>query len=236
MTSSILIDELKDKLESTGHCLVETKAGGVGVWTPPEARITVAVYPDATLHDPNPPNYFLCAPDARAILDNSQLTSDTRETWYSILNRFGGIELYDLLAGPATWALLRLSRYEQLIVWTNGSRWKKDKDKEREDEYLEMVTSLGSPVQFKPWYTHLSKYTDECAYILPTRNDAFLNTFAAYILLCSRNFREISFTEPSFSEVYEVHHHDKVTASIPDVYQRSELLDSISGQPHLFRR
>ena len=85
-----------------------------------------------------------------------------------------------------------------------------------------------------PWRKHLVEGTGQEAYCLNPGDDQFTDILAAYFLLSSYNFFEFYLTNTDCTEVYEIHHHDKVTASVFDPVSEQELIRSLTSNPDLY--
>jgi hypothetical protein len=69
---------------------------------------------------------------------------------------------------------------------------------------------------------------------MSTHGDEFVDLFAACFELTSWSCYNCFVADPDFREVYYVHHHDKVVASIPEAGLRRQVLQGLRFNPDLY--
>jgi hypothetical protein len=232
MIESESLGDLRIRLESAGHELVETGSTGFCVCPTPDSGIVVATHPDVTLYPAHRQHFFLCQPGAEAVLSRVGCPSTITRQWNELLVRTDGGQSRDLLAGPGAWVLARLMNYDPILIWGVGSAYW---ERSRSDAQYELVESeLGRRIDFRPWRNYLTEGTSPDAYYLSPQDKQFVYILAAYFLLASYECFEFYLTNASCTEVYEIHHHDKVTASAPAPESVQQILQILTGNPDLY--
>ena len=212
-------------LSRSGHELYETTSAGLRVCPSPDTSIVVAIDADVTLYPAYRQRFFLCQPGAEDILTRAVCPVSIRQQWGELLVRLAPDQSRKLLAGPGAWTLTRLVQNDPILIWGVGSGYWEQSYRDTEYELIE--SKLGDRINFGPWRKHLTEGASKEAYCLNPGDDQFAVTLAAYFLLSSYNHFEFYLTNTDCTEVYEIHHHDEVTASIPDPDLRQQVLEDL---------
>lgn len=232
MADSLSLQEMRFNLESNGHQVEVADSGGLRVRPKPESSIVVALEPDVTLRPAYRQRFFLCQPGAEAILARNGYPVPHLRHWDELLGRMEPGPGRDLLAGPAAWTLARVAFHHSTLIWAVGSQsWEQTHCGTR---YALIESQLGRRINFSPWRTHLTEGPSPKAYYLQLHNEQFAYVLAAYFLLSSYNFFEFYLTDPGCTEVYEIHHHDQVVASVATPKAEQELLRTLTMNPDLY--
>jgi hypothetical protein len=190
---------------------------GVRVRPREEMIITVALNEDYTLLDRFRRRFFLCEPEPESILLRAGCPEGIRRRWIKLAMNVHGWWHY-ILAGPGSWVLSRLYRYDRLTLWGNygtlGRANYVQRMFERESAALRNALPASLP---------LRDDKDLVILRLRRRDPRFVYVLAASFLMASME-ENCYIAGDDFAEVYTLHHHDMVMASIPRVVSRHEVL------------
>jgi hypothetical protein len=232
MIGSRSLDDLRQKLKHAGHRLVDEAASGVRVLPTTNSGIVVATRPDVTLYPEYRQRFFLCREGAEAVLTRTDCPPSLSRQWGEMLSRTRTAQGRELLAGPGAWALSRAFGHNPVLIWAVGSGYWEQSYCESQYELIE--SELGRAVEFEPWRKHLLEGTTQEAYYLSPHDEEFPCVLAAYFFLSSYNHFEVYVTDDCCAEVYEIHHHDKVTASAPAPESLQRILQVLTASPDLY--
>jgi hypothetical protein len=232
MIESQSLDNLRVMLLSAGHELAEPGSTDVRVCPTPDLRIVVATQPDVTLYPAHRRHFFLCRPRAESILIRAGCPFTLCRQWSELLVRMHGRHSREVLAGPGTWLLSRLIKHDPILIWGVGSGYWEQSYCDSEYEVIE--NELGTRIDFGPWRKHLIEGTCQTTHYLSPQDEQFPHILAAYLLLSSYNFFEFYLANINCTEVYEIHHHDKVTASVPVPELKVQILKDLTANPDLY--
>jgi hypothetical protein len=232
MPSYDSLDDLRNILTAAGHKLVETGATALRVSPSPDSGIVVATQPDVTLYQAYRRRFFLCGPGSEAILSRENCPTALRLEWDEVLLRMDVGQSRDLLAGPGAWTLARLHNCDPILIWGVGPAYWEQSYCDSQYELIE--NALGRQIEFSPWRTHLIDGTSQNVYQLSPHSAHFAYVLAAYFLLSSYNFFEFYLADIACTEVYEIHHHDKVTISSPMPGRQQQTLRILAENPDLY--
>jgi hypothetical protein len=234
MDEFVPVGDLRALLLEQGHRLgdPDNRPGSLSIEPPEDVYLTIALKADVVLYRRWRERYFLCKPDAGVILDSSSVTDDFRRRWMAMIDGVMAGLPRDVIAGLATWTASRLLRFHRVFAWA-------DKRVGLYQDYRgkaceEVSESLGSTIGPGLLRRHLDAEASAVAAVLETNNPEFPFLIATYFLFASQNFLEICFTVEDGSEVYTMHHHDKVIVSIPDPVNRLALVAELSSNPAHF--
>jgi hypothetical protein len=191
--------------------------------------VTVALDTDSTLKPAYRERYFTCEKDEEEEpLLLSEMDFDLPEQFCSAL-ALEPISSYFML-GPMRWLFPRLAKSPGVVLWP--------KSKYRQP---------GGTWFFQNWEIDqvrlLHEWLSEVAPDIPSVGGIVLNLeelWDSRVLWEVANFVAQSYHDYFLScldgsEVYVLHHHDKIVVSIPDHQTRQELLDGLTARPDLFR-
>jgi hypothetical protein len=166
--------------------------------------------------------FFLCEPNAETILVRGNCPHDLRRFWVELLSSLTPDHERNLLAGPASWALTRLSSHERILLWAEREPpWSQYYVHDLRSKYNTIINSASSVVPF-------GEGGSLTAFVLSPQGDSFVNVLAACFLLTSRSCHNCFIADEGCAEVYQIHHHDKVVASLPDTDSREEALQHLT--------
>jgi hypothetical protein len=229
------LSELSQRLQREGHDIEPQSeiSDSVRVWPRPERIITVALEPDGTLYKRSRRRYFLCALDAELLLHRAGCSGRITGRWLDALGRFvpnAGI-YQDFVAGPGSWTLDQLSHGDAIWVWPDaqpyGWGWGQG-DLEQVQQFWKSPITLPSI---------LAVFKDERgpkASLVHTQAEEFVDLLTACCLLTSWSCQNCFMADSKLREVYYVHHHDKVVASIPHTGLRRQTLQGLRFNPDLY--
>jgi hypothetical protein len=227
------LQELHDLLVRRGHTVEHHGHFATNVTLPPSAYITVGLDLDPMVRVTYRQNYFA------TYQDEVQLTPLLRDHCDFVLpERFASALFTDpgidpeavtdgFLAGPFRWLLRRLTRFPRWLLWP--------------DDSLRDAYSFVHPIALVE-LPHLKSRLDaagigppDLGAIVLERDDVsdcgVVWEAAAFVASDSENF---FISDLEATEVYEIHHHDKVGVSVPDPAEREGLLEELRGWSDLF--
>ncbi len=234
MEVTIPIGEVEALLVSRDHTLdVDNSDSGCLALSPPEEiYLTVALRPDAVLFRRWRQRYFLCKPDPASILTRSSIAEPFRQRWQLMLGEIRPPVNFDGLKALATLTFTRLFGCDRIFMWLKKpNRYYPDY---RSEMYSQIEQYIGSTVGSGRWRRHLDTNPWSHALVLDPRDEEFPYLIAAYFLYSSNFFSEVYFSRDDVTEVYEMHHHDKLIVSIPDPFQRTEFLSFLTTNSAIF--
>jgi hypothetical protein len=203
-------DELRRHLAEAGHALLDLgdMPGVVAVRMGPESIVTVAAGFDAVVRPAYRQRYFVCVYESKES-STPRVTDDPRFALPTDFLRAAEVDPAggDFAPGPFRWLLHRLSRFDRLLLWS-GSQ-----------------TGRRGP---------LAQHLGPVAAVLDLRvaGDCQLLWWAAKAV--SEEFDDFYVADERCAEVYEMHHHDKIVACIPDASVRRLMLDELRALRGLF--
>lgn len=220
--------ELCSRLSSSGHSLVPLdhtdREPCTDVWPPSDIIISVALQTDSTLGHEFRQRFFICATDNNDVALVEHLPRYHLSGHYiDLFKHFNNPSRF--VQGPFRWLLAHLVHFHQLLLWP------KTKYRIQRDGWF-----------FQTWekdvVEHLLKLIDAELSTLPSKLDAL----GAIVLECSivdhcftllevANYVGVShndfwISDMDAKEVYLLHHHDKIVASLPDCSTRHSLLEA----------
>src|SRR5438045_2533460 len=139
MVEQTPLREVVVRLERNGHRIATANghsSTGVSVLSAPQNILTVALEPDPVVKELYRQRFFLCTPDADAILLRAGCQECLRSRWTKLLSQVMPGCQQDFLAGPATWTLAQLSSHDRILIWANDPPpWTQDYINEVEREW-----------------------------------------------------------------------------------------------------
>jgi hypothetical protein len=196
------------------------------VWPTPEAIVTVAVDPDETLKPAYRERYFACRLEGA---DPSGGDPDRSLPLPAGLARVVGVgpARGDFLGGPVLWLAARLQPFPRVLLWPDGEyrdarrfvRPEALADLPRLRAYLGSTEPAGVPI-------------GALVLDLTRPDDAAL--FWEVAGLVGRSHENFYVGDEAATEVYLLHHHDKVVVSVPDQHARWLLLKELAGLSDVF--
>jgi hypothetical protein len=235
-TSVLSMPELRDRLKKGGHEVDDrdsSDARGIAVWPSPKRIITVAVEPDGTLKKPYRRRFFTCSTDAELVLQRAGCAGQLQGPWLDVLGRFNptaGI-YHDFVAGSGSWAFSQLSHEYAIWLWPDDQPYWGWLPATFEDVKSYWSTNISLPSIL----AHFHNERVPKATLVSTRRADFVELFVACILLTSSSCQNCFAADSEFREVYYIHHHDKVVASIPNDARRRATLQGLRFNPDLYQ-
>jgi hypothetical protein len=136
----------------------------------------------------------------------------------------------DFLADPGSWLLCRLTRFRQVVAWSDrGLPWT------GLDCPTHRAWSMEVPPRAAPLFAPSDGPEASRPRLLHVEDGRFADAVAACVLFASVGMRDCHLADESGREVYRAHHHDKIVASIPSPPAREALLRELEEAGWLFR-
>jgi len=193
-----------------------------------ETVVTVAVEPDGTLKPAYRERYFACRCDAT---DFPVAPNEPKLALPETLARVAGEESTQscFLAGPVRWLVSRLARFPRLLLWPDGEYRSSDgnglvhpelvSELPRLRARLDNVGPIGQPIG--ALVLHLDWHEDAAV-------------FWEVATLVGGSHENFYVADVGATQVYLMHHHDKVVASVPDQHIRRLMLEELASLSHSF--
>jgi hypothetical protein len=216
----ISLADLHARLVNQGHRLVGDPSQSTDIVPHPEQIVTVALNLDPVLKAEYRGNYFAC------------LVDDNHRPYISDHPAFAFPEAFSRLAveeppvggfmnGPFRWLLRRLTALPSVLLWPDSRSRPAGEGGFIEATRLNEMPRLKQSVSTAPLSAgalilNLESQPDRALLweVAQRAGDAYLDPFVSDL---------------GCVEVYQLHHHDKVVASIPDGERRRALLRELSA-------
>jgi hypothetical protein len=149
--------------------------------------------------------------------------------WLELLSEQPDGYWRDFLAGPGSWLLCRLSRFQGVVAWSDrGLPWTGlDNDTHRS-------WGMKVPSRAAPFFAPSDGPEASQPRLLLVEDWRFADAVAACVLFGSVGMRDCYLADLDATEVYLAHHHDKIVVSIPATGVRKELHRDLKGAAWLF--
>lgn len=224
--------DLKDRLSGAGHAFPKRTDGITGatdVWPEPHLIVTVGLYLDPTLKPEYRERYFVClleSQDNPAPVLQYDPAFALAESFCAVVEQ--SPPRSGFMDGPFRWLLQRLQRFRQLLLWpaNRGN---------------ESVSLKIDPLR-------LSKELPRLAVWLRATNMASVEVGAIILNLTEAGDCEVLWkiadavsdsckdwyvSDPECKEVYCLHRHDKIVASVPNQMEREAMLQELANRSDL---
>jgi hypothetical protein len=227
---SLTTTELNSLLAGSGHSLWRGNAEdreGVEVHPSPDLIVTVALNLDPCLRPAYRDHYFATwVDDDRFPLIGYEPSFDPPEPFTEAAARerrsYGAF-----MAGPVRWLIRRLMRFPRWLLWPEDQI-------RAPDRFVRERWALEEMPRLREWLKREPP-------VPPTANALILNpadasdcqVFWGVAEQVEAGFYNYYVSDLEGAEVYQIHHHSKITISIPDERERRRLLDDLSGYPDL---
>jgi hypothetical protein len=226
------LDVWRTRLENRGHRITEperTTLTGFTLWPDLDTIIVVAVEPDETQRPRSGQRYFLCAPEPEQVFRVASCPEPSRNRWLELVSQQPAGYWQDFLAGPGSWVLSRLARFDEVVAWSdNGLEWP------MLDNSTHRFWGVEIPAEAAPLFCAPDRSEKQGLVTFRTDDERFADAVAACLLFASVALRDCYLADLSGAEVYLAHHHDKVMVSVPGAGAREELLAGLRKAPWLF--
>jgi hypothetical protein len=227
------LETWRQQLAHRGHLITAPDQTGVttfGLCPGPDTIITVAVDPDVTLRTQYRQRYFLCACEPERVFRLAGCPEPHRSRWLDLLARQPEGYWHDFLAGPGAWTLARLTRFREVIAWSErGLDWP------GLDDPTHRQWGLDVPSAAAPFFSAAARGPEVYRpHLFASGDEHFADVVAACFLFASVGTRDCYLADAEGMEVYRAHHHDKVVVSIPDGEVRDAVVREITEAAWLF--
>ena len=225
-------DRLIALLRERGHALDDSQVG-TDVSPPRDQYVTIAVTPDPTLKSGYRDRFFATYVDraCRPVLRTSPDFA-IPEPFASLVTQepIGGDEWQgNFWLGPFRWLLCRLAHAPGLMIWPDGRCWPDKSHPFLNDQEFAWTPALQRRLTAArdtestagALLLDLSDPTD-CMVLMEAARQVEGNCYDYYV------------SDPAASAVYQLHHHDKIVASIPDPLELRRLVEELSSRTDLF--
>jgi hypothetical protein len=216
--SAIFVPEktLQASLLEMGHSIEQGST--TDVWPPPDIIISVSTSVDATLGHEYRNNYFICQKDGGdAPMIGSLPQYRLPHIWEAAIATFVTPSFF--LLGPFRWACRQLTRYDRIVVWPrskyriSGSWFVQEWDRKNVPRLLSLLSTAAGDGNIGAVSLSTSSKA-HCMILVEIANYVGTSDFDMWV--SSDNMRE----------VYLLHHHDVVVASVPEYAKRQTILQA----------
>jgi hypothetical protein len=229
----LTLDVWKARLEHQGQRFIKPEwetVTGFTLW--PDAStvlITVTVDVDQPQYPHGRERFFLCVTEPEKVFRGVSCPKLHQERWRELVSRQPPGYWQDFLAGPGSWLLARLARFQRVVAWADrGLPW----DGLDSLEYRQW--GMVIPTAAAPFFAATAGPEATRPRLVPVSDGRFPDVVAACLLFSSVGLRDCYLADEAGTEVYQVQHHDKVVVSIPNVESRDQLLRRLEDAPWLF--
>ncbi|HYT87966.1 MAG TPA: hypothetical protein VEL76_04545 [Gemmataceae bacterium] len=232
MLEEVSLAAWRSRLERQGHRVTEPNeetVTGFTLWPDADTVITVAVEPDGIISQVYPQRFFLCEAEPERIFHIAPCPDPHSSRWLELVARQPPGYWHDFLAGPGSWLLSRLARFEQVVAWADhGLPWS------TLDQPIHRNWGMDVPTKAAPFFAPNSGTDADRPRLLSRADERFADVVAACLLFASVGLRDCYLADTAGKEVYLAHHHDLVVVSIPDAEARADLLGNLTDASWLF--
>jgi hypothetical protein len=233
MAEGLTLAAWRTRLEARGHHITEPTwptVMGFTLYPDADTVITVGVEPDATLYRQYRQRFFVVEPEPEQVFRVTGCPELPRGRWLDLVACQPPGCWQDFLAGPGSWLLSRLSRFGRIVAWSDrGLPW----DELDCPDYR--TWGLEVPARATDFFASSDGPEASRPRLLSVEDERFADAVAACVLFALPCLRDCYLADEEASEVYLVHHHEKVVVSIPDAGARERLLRELREAAWLFR-
>jgi hypothetical protein len=222
----------RTRLEERGHRLIEPEEDSVTGFTlrwDPDSIVTVAVEPDGTLRREYRERFFLCELEPEQVFRAVGCPERHQVRWLELVSEQPPGYWQDFLAGPGSWLLSRLSRFREVVVWSEkGLPWN------GLDDPIHKNWGMVIPAGATHFFGETARPQSHFPHLISVHDRQFADALAACMLFASPGMRDCYLADAAATEVYLAHHHEKVVIFIPDAQARRKLLQKLEENSWLF--
>ena len=220
---TITANELRNRLVLAGHAVLDGQEAicPIVVAPTPEAIVTVGMNLDPTLMPAYRCRYFACYLKSEedpvpALRDDPSFA--LLEVARRVSMAYPGDDCF--LGGPFRWLLRRIVRFDSVLLWP-GNR------ESNSNGLLGLPEEAPSP---RKEQSSNSLGQDETgAVVLDLKRESDWRILWQVASQVSQSSSDFFIADLECNEVYQMHHHGKVVASLPDGTSSQELLDELAG-------
>jgi hypothetical protein len=232
MAEGLTLAAWRTRLEAREHNIFEPAwptVTGFTLYPDADSVITVGVEADPTLYRQYRQRFFVVEPEPEQVFRVSVCPEPYRGRWLDLVACQPPGYWQDFLAGPGSWLLSRLSRFGQVVVWSDrGLPW----DELNCPDYRDW--GLQVPALAAAFFTPADGPEGSRPFLLSVADERFADAVAACVLFASPCLRDCYLADEGATEVHLIHHHEKVVVSIPDAGAREALLRELQEAAWLF--
>ena len=228
--ATMTVDELRGRLVRGGHLAFddESATNTTDVWPTPAIIVTVAMDLDPTLKSAYRNSYFACYLKSKED-PVSAIQDDPAFALPEVARKTAAERPRDdrFLGGPFRWLLQRITRFESVLFWPACPESGQNRAFILTD-LLEIV-----PLVREKAASAASNLNELGAFVLDLRRESDWEILWEIAALVSQDFFDYFISDLDCHEVYQLHHHGKIVASLPDDFSRRELLDDLATWSYL---
>jgi hypothetical protein len=222
MAEGLTLAAWRTRLEARGHNISEPTwqtVTGFTLYPDADTGITVGVEPDPTLYRQYRQRSFVAEPEPEQVFRATGCPELPRGRWPELVACQPPGCWQDFLAGPGSWLLSWLSRFGRVVAWSDhGLPW----DGPDCPDYR--TWGLEVPARAAAFFALSDGPEASRPRLLSVADERFADAVAAGVLFASPGMRDCYLADEAGTEVYLVHHHEKVVVSIPDAGAREAVL------------
>jgi hypothetical protein len=220
--------DLKGRLNWQGHAIHESEGGSFSIIHNAKTMLTVSTELDPVLRKECRGNYFLCKPDAKAILAIVPSSQEMSSQWTQLIDQVNAVPEKDWLSGPGSWMLANLATSRVVYMWTvTGYPHREPCLRDIAEECRE-CQGIGVSIE------HCAPQLVKGPVLLQINNAQLTNAIGTLMLFARREDTNCFVTNEDCSEAYEVQHHDEIFVSIPDINRRARCVQVLLRHAELF--
>ena len=224
--ATITADELRGRLVRAGHPAPDDEEThcATDVWPTPEAIVTVAMNLDPTLMPAYRQRYFACY--LKSAEEPVPAIRDAPAFALPELSREVATESPAedcFLHGPFRWFLRRIQCFNSVLFWPEC------REPNTDGAFAQADLLEGLPFLRERLGTDASGLAEIGAVVLDLRREPAWMVLWEVATQVSQSFSDFFVSDLECHEVYRLHHHGKVVASLPDGASRQELIDDLAN-------
>jgi hypothetical protein len=224
MAFTIATDELLRRLIKARHHLPgeDPSAYLTDVWSTPDKIVTVALHLDPTLKEEYRQRYFAClleSPRHPVPIIQYEPTFSLREVFRQLAGERPMLGAF--LDGPFRWLLHRLRAYDEILLWPAGRG-------QCSGGAFEKALASETLPKLSQWLQRLPVGLVDVGAILLDMTDlsgcGLLWEVGGWV---GNSLTDFYVSDSACTEVYTLHHHEKVEVMVPDDWARHCLVEEL---------
>jgi hypothetical protein len=226
MYKVLALDAWRSRLKSRGHQIIAPEwvsATSLILDVPADMVITVAVQADISVGPAYRNRYFVCEPEPEHVFRQIECPQPHRGRWLELISQQPDSYWRDFMAGPGSWTLARLVRFDQVVIWPEdrGADWGGI------DAPAHRHWGMQIPSKAAPYFPPADSPESDVPRVINAESAQFADVVAACFLLSNVGLRDCYLADASGHEVYLINNDEFVFVSIPDLTRRTELLQDL---------